>query len=995
MKNKVLKKLILPILICIGGFMYGQTVTGIVSDGSGPLPGVSVNVKGTLVGTETDFDGRYSITAAQEAVLVFRSLGYKTLEVTVSSNTVNVTLTEDATQLDEIVVVGYGSSAKKEITSAVTQVSEKEFNQGVINAPSQLLQGKVAGLSIYNRGGNPNEDAVIRIRGLSTVGSNQSPLIVVDGVIGASLDNIDPNDIASMTVLKDGSAAAIYGSRGSSGVIIVTTKKGRLGKTQISYSGQVSAASIARRIENMTADEFVAAGGSSLGNSTDWLKEVTRSAVSNIHNIALSGGYDDTSFRASVNFRDSQGILQKSGFKQLNSRASFKTTTLNDKLTISLNTSYTKRDSDFSFNEALRYATLYNPTAPIYHADSNVIYPFPYAPENFAGYFESLGAFDSFNPVSIINQNSNTGERSEFIYSANINYSVTDDINVNALYSQQSKVFTTSEYYAPRSHFRGGATDLSGKGLARINTGRDKFKLFEIYADYSQNFSKDFYLKVTGGYSWQQINSDNYFLSTGGFPDSSISYINALEWSADVINNLGRIKLDSNKSPDEKIIAFFARANATLYDGIYLNASIRREGSTKLGVNNRWGYFPAAGLGVDLNKYLDLNNTDIFKIRLGYGTTGSLPSENGLHLDGWIPIDNKLKGEKFRAANPDLRWEQKAETNIGIEYAGGSFSGTLDLYTRKVTDFILSVNVDSAVFGANTQVQNIGDLSTKGFELSLNYDVLKKEDLSFTTGFVLSSYKTVLDKYPGGEIGQLLGNLGAPGQNGTDMILVKEGEEIGQIYGAVFTGEVVNGSQVLADLNGDGVEQTSQIIENINGGGDLTKLGKGIPDFELGWRNQIVYKDWDFNIFFRGAFGHSLVNSFRAFYEPRVGTQGSINYINTSLANPDIKNAQFSSLYVEKADFVKLDNLSIGYNLNLPKDNKYFESIRLSLAGQNLFTITNYTGSDPEPSLSDRGPTDNGGFLSSDPANPLIAGIDRRNNYFLARTITLGVNINF
>ena len=268
--------------------MYGQTVTGLVSDGAGALPGVSVTVKGTSVGTETDFDGKYSVKAKNGDVLVFRSLGFKTLEKTVNSNTINVTLTEDATSLDEVVVVGYGSSAKKEITSSVTKVSEEEFNQGTINAPAQLLQGKVAGLSIYNKGGNPNEDAVIRLRGISSVGSNSSPLIVVDGVIGASLNNVDPSDISSMTVLKDGSAAAIYGSRGSSGVIIVTTKKGKSGTTQVSYNGSVAVASILNTIDTMSGDEFAAAGGTDLNSRTDWLDEVTRTAVTKVNNVSLS-----------------------------------------------------------------------------------------------------------------------------------------------------------------------------------------------------------------------------------------------------------------------------------------------------------------------------------------------------------------------------------------------------------------------------------------------------------------------------------------------------------------------------------------------------------------------------------------------------------------------------------------------------------------------------------------------------------------------------------
>ncbi|NNC49216.1 MAG: SusC/RagA family TonB-linked outer membrane protein, partial [Flaviramulus sp.] len=279
-----------------------------------------------------------------------------------------------------------------------------------------------------------------------------------------------------------------------------------------------------------------------------------------------------------------------------------------------------------------------------------------------------------------------------------------------------------------------------------------------------------------------------------------------------------------------------------------------------------------------------------------------------------------------------------------------------------------------------------------------NYDIVKNEDLTYNSGLVLSSYKTTLDKF---DSRTLRGNLGAPGQNDTNVVLVSEGEDIGEIWGPVFTGEVVDGSQVLADINGDGTLQTEQVIGNAIDAdedgvrdGDLTKLGNGIPDFELGWSHTLTYKNWDVNAFFRGAFGHSMVNNFRVFYEPRVGSQGSYNFVNTELADPAIQNAKFSSLYVEKADFFKLDNLSVGYNVDIAEDNKYIKSLRLSLSAQNLFTITSYTGADPEPALQDRGAVDNGGFLGGG-ADPLTPGIDRRYNYFASRTITFGVNVNF
>ena len=973
--------------------MYAQKVTGTVSDGSDALPGVSIQVKGSTTGTETDFDGKYSINANSGDVLVFNYLGYKSEERTVGSEAViNVSLLQDATSLDEIVVVGYGNTTKKEVTSAVTTVGEEEFNKGTVNSPSGLLQGKVAGLSIYNKGGNPNQDAVIRLRGISTVGANSSPLIVIDGVIGASLNNVDPSDIQTLTVLKDGSAAAIYGSRGSSGVIIVTTKRGKSGSTQVSYSGSVAQAAIQNTIDVMSGDEFAAAGGTDLGSRTDWLEQVTRKAVTNVHNVAIAGGYDNTNFRVSANFRDAEGILKNSGFNQFNTRLQASTRILNDKLKIDFNASYTKRDSEFGFNEALRYAVLYNPTAPIYGVDS----PYQFNADQYGGYFETLGLFDSFNPVSLQNQNTNQGSRNEFTYSANFKYDVSDNFKLNAIYSQQTSKYTNSAYYRTTSLFRGNASSPTRKGLASKTSGDNEFKLFEIYGDYNLDLSDKINMKFTGGYSWQQENSSSYFLAAGDFPNDNLAYLDALEWSQDVVN-AGQINISSDRSPDQRIIAMFGRLNFTYDDAIFLNASIRREGSTKLGENNKWGVFPAVGLGVDANKYLQFEDVELLKVRLGYGVTGSLPSQYGVQYARFNPAADKLSTVAITDANPDLKWEEKAETNLGIEFNKGRFSSTLDLYTRTVSDFILQRTVDVAVYPTGSRVENGGDLSTKGFELALNYDVIKSADLNYSTGLILSSYKSTLDSFdtPG-----LRGNLGAPGQNDTRVVLVAEGQEIGGIYGPVWDGTITDGSQNFVDVNGDGTLQTDQLYDNAIDAdgdgvidGDLKKLGNGIPDFELGWTNSISYKNWDANMFFRGAFGHSMVNNFRVFYEPRVGSQGSYNFINTPLADAQITNAKFSSLYVEKADFVKLDNLSVGYTFDIADDNNYLDGVRLSLSGQNLFTITNYSGSDPEPALVDNGDAGNGDYIGG--ADPLTPGIDRRYNYFSSTTITFGININF
>lgn len=968
-----------------------KTISGVVSDASNgeALIGANVLVKGTATGTITDIDGSYSVQVAEGDVLVISYAGYTDQEITVgASSTINVAL-EAGKLLDEVVVVGYGTQKAKEVTSAVVSVGREKFNQGPISDPVQLLQGKVSGLQVYNRGGDPNRSSTIRLRGISTVGANVEPLVVIDGIIGASLQNVDPNDIEKMDVLKDGSAAAIYGSRGSSGVIIITTKKGskKSGAINLSYNGQLGASSRMRSIEIMDAAEFKAAGGTDLGRSTDWISEVTRTAVSQVHGLSADGGFGNTSFRVSANLRNTEGILKTSGFDQFNARLNFNTKALNDKLNIDFSTSVTTRDQNFAFQEALRYAILYNPTAPVLGKDS----PFPFNSDQFGSYFESLGLFDAFNPVSIINQNKNIGKRTEFNYGANLGYNLLDNLTLNLRIAQQDNTSGTRQYYPTTSHFRGNATSPLRKGRAELYNDNNKFKLYETYATHLSEFGQS-NLSLTAGYSYQQSNFQSNYMQLGDFPNNDLDFINRIETSQD-LQNAGFISVNSDASPDEKIIAMFARANFTLNDAIFVNASIRREGSTKLGEGNKWGVFPSFGVGVDINKYAKISALDVLKVRLGYGVTGSLPIQNGLSkairnvVNG---ADGSVTTTLARAANPDLKWEEKGETNLGVEVASGRFNATLELFNRDIKDFILERVVDVAVFGVNRRVENAGKLNTKGVELALNYDVAKRSNLSYTTGLVLSTYKTVLKEFILEQ--EVRGNLGAPGQNGTNMIRVKVGEEIGQIWGPVFDGVTDKGDAKFKDLNGDGkiVSGADKALEK---DADFQVLGNGIPDFELGWTNNLNISGWNINAFFRGAFGHSLVNTWRAFYEPRLSTQTSYNFVNTSLAVPGLTTARYSSLYVEKADFFKLDNLTI--SRQIPLNSKAIRNLNVSLTGQNLFVLSKYTGADPEPALVYYGNTDNGGVENVTNPDVLAPGIDSRNNYFSARTFTLGINFNF
>ena len=962
-----------------------RTITGTVTDaadGSG-IPAVNVVIKGTLIGTATNIDGTYSLQVPSDAeTLVFSSIGYIAVEVEIDGrSTIDVVMSQDVQFLDDVVVVGYGSQDEKEITSSVATLGEAEFNQGNVNDPAQLLQGKVPGLSIYNKGGDPNAAPVIRLRGISTVGDNTEPLVVIDGVIGASLDNVDPNDIESINVLKDGSAAAIYGSRGSSGVILVTTKKGTYASgtsggdnTRIDYNGYVAMDMIARQIDVMSADEYIQAGGNNLGSSTDWQDLVTRNGVSQVHNFAVSGGSQNTTYRMSTNLRDVNGILEESGFDQINARANINHTALDGRLNLILNAASTKREAAYSFNEALRYAVLYNPTAPVRFDNGE--------------YFQAV-LFDNFNPVAIINQNTNTGESKNQNYNVQAELNVTDNIAFNANFGQQFNSVSNQEYYPSTSFFRG----LNATGLGRRYYSDNKFTLFEAYGVYDNTFGK---IDLTGtfGYSFQEDENENFLIELGNLPSDELG-IYGIDLTADPrIGGTGSTTIETDGSPQNRIIAFFGRVNLTFDNAIFFNASLRREGATKLGADNQWGFFPAAGLGVDILNYVDLG-LDQLKFRVGYGVTGALPGPSGLSQAQYSYDFNSQVITASNEPNPDLKWEEKAETNLGLDFAlmDDRLSGSLDLYTRTISDFILEVAIPAAesTTGATTQYQNAGELKTNGMEMMLQYDAIVKNDMSWTTGLVFSTYKTTLEEFLVDD--DMRANLGSPGQNSTEMIRVTVGEEIGTIWGPVFEGVDSEGAPIMKDINGDGqriVGQGDALAEN----GDFANLGNGIPDFELGWTNTFTYKNWDLNAFFRGAFGHSLVNTYRAFYEPiDSGAINSYNRVKSDKSVDGLTVSQFSSLYVEKADFVKLDNLTLGYNFDVSESNA-FRRVRAYFSVQNAFTITNYSGLDPDPAFQDFGSVDNGGRLSAT-ADVLSPGIDRRNNYFTSRTFTFGVNIGF
>ncbi len=973
MIKKPLLCLILVFLVQ-AAFAQEKTVTGTVTsaaDGN-PLPGVSIVAKGTLNGTQTDFDGNYAITVDEAATLVFSYIGFKTTEIPAAGQvTIDVALEEDVALLDEVVLVGYGTLARKAVTSSVASVNAEDFNKGNINTPQQLLQGKVSGLNISRPGGDPNGEFSIRLRGISTLGANTTPLVVIDGLVGGSLQSVDPNDIASIDVLKDGGAAAIYGTRGSSGVILITTKKGKANFSELNYTGYASVESQARRTEVADAAQFSAlpnvTSSNILGADTDWLEEISQTALGHVHSLSASGGTNKATYRASLNYRDMQGVQKNTGFDQINGRITVDQRAINDRLRINAVVSATKREENRGFDDAFRYATIYNPTAPIRNPD---------------GTFFETGGFDTFNPVSIIESNSNNRDRENITAGVNLDFELITGLTIGGYYGMQIDNSLINEKYGKSALWRGQARN----GLLRRNVQKDLSQQTDFTINYSTDIDK-LNINLLAGTSYQQFEAEGTQIVAGDFVSDAI--LDNLALSGDVRNGLASLASFKRKS---KLLAFFARVNLGYADTYFLSAALRPEGHDRFGSNNRWGTFGSVSAGINLTNIFE-NNLGPFnylKFRASWGLTGNIPAldliapaqatvgasgnafNNGAFVSAYAPASNP---------NPDLKWEEKTEWNFGFDFAlfTSRLSGSMDYYTRTTSDLLRyqSVPVPPNLFG--TTLLNVGEIENSGFELALEYKAVFSSDFSWTPGINLATFKNRLKALDRDEQ-QRIGSLGSPGLGAATPILVEPGRRLGDIYVPLFNG-----------INADG---TWNVSTDVN---DFVVVGNGLPDFSLNIVNTFNYKNWDLNFLLRGMFGHSLVNATRAFYEqpnvaPTYNVLASSN--RPELQGLTVNESRLSSLYVEKADYMTLDNVTLGYNLPGLSEENGIKSVRLYASGQNLFTITGYEGVDPEVRYSDVGQADNGGFLTQTP-DALAPGIDRRATWFTTRTFTIGLNVGF
>jgi iron complex outermembrane receptor protein len=980
-------------------FAQGQVVSGKVtsSDDGASVPGVNVLEKGTNNGTVTDVDGNYRISVGANATLVFSFVGYSTQEMVVGGQSnINISLAADVQSLSEVVVVGYGTQEKKEITSSVTSLKAEDFNKGTVNDPVQLLQGKVAGLNIVRPGGNPNGGFNIRLRGVGTVGANVEPLVVIDGIIGGSLSTVDPNDIASIDVLKDGSAAAIYGSRGGSGVILVTTKSGKAGKVQVDYNGSFAVETIANQIDVMSAEEYRQVPGHvDLGSSTDWLDVITRNGNAMVHNLSLGGGTAQTTYRASLNLRKANGIQIRSGFEQLNARINLTQRALKDRATFTIALSSTTREAEEGMNAAFNYGILANPTMPVY---DNALSGSPTAGGRYGGYAERE-IFDFFNPLGILEQNIRDKNETRQLVSIRGEYDFNDFIEglrASAFYSVQRESDFFGAYIEKTSKFGG----RGGLGQAGRATDERFNELFETTVNYDKTFGNA-NLALLGGYSYQYFFNEGFGMSGGDFLTDAFTY-NNMGTARDFREGLGGVGSYANSNT---LVAFFGRANVNVNNNYFVSVSARYEGSSRFGANNKWGIFPAASAGVTLSNLVDIPAVNSLKLRASYGVTGNQPGSSYISLQRFGPAGNFFYNGQYGPAygpqsnaNPDLKWETKAEIDFGFDFVmlNNKLSGTFDYYNRTTRDMILPVNVPVPPNQFGTTEVNIGELKNSGFELALSYNAVNSGNFSWTVGGNIGTYKTEVvslrnDTYAFAETGVLYrASMGAPGQSAVQLVRVKEGSPLGDLWGQVYDGVYpvgtkgtdgttdIGGNYRFVDINGDGVVELNDE--------DRAVIGNGLPAATIGFNNTFTYGNFDLSVFFNGAFGHDILNSYRAFYENNeVTTVNNWNIVKTKFYDPSVTKAYVNSIHVEKGDYVRLNNAALGYTIPLAAGSA-IRNLRIYVAGQNLFTITNYTGVDPEVRYTDVDP---------EPDDGLASGIERRSTYFTTRTYTFGLNLGF
>ena len=940
--------------------------------------------KGTSNGTITDFDGNFSLNVSAKSVLQISYIGYKTQEIPVSQLKAGavITLKEDTEVMDEVVVIGYGTQRKGDVTSAIASVKAEDFTVGKVGDAADLIKGKVAGLSIAKGSGDPNATSAIRLRGVISVNGSTTPLILIDGVEG-DLSTVAPENIEAIDVLKDASAAAIYGTRGANGVILITTKTGkREAHTTASYSGYVSASQFGKKLDFMTAED-VRAGKTNFtdkGYDTDWLDAISRTGFTHNHNFNISGGTKQTTYSADFTYRKEDGVIMNTYAEDIRMRFDVSHWMLNDMLKVNLNmvkkwhknsaTNATATDQSNIYRQAIAR----NPTAPIYNEDGS--------------YNEDFGVNYYYNPVGMLEERLGNYTYEETRAAGNITFEPIKGWQTNLMlatsrFGAHDKGYNTSDYYGNQLN--------QWTGYA-YHTNSESFQNnLELTSKYDLNVGKH-RMNAMVGYSYQYYKYEQNYANNYNFPTDFFQWNNLGIGQA---LKEGKAGMGSSAS-ENTLIGFFARVSYA-YDNRYnLLVSVRREGSSKFGDNNKWGTFPSASLGwtISNEEFMKgitwLNN---LKLRAGFGITGVIPNDPYISLtkyaygssyyygDGkWLPGLSVSSNP-----NPDLRWEKSTEFNVGLDWSvlDNRLGGSIDVYNKKTTDLLFLYTVPTPPNLFNSTLANAGSVRNQGIEVAVNAVPVRTKDFEWKTVVTVSANKNKLlslsnDMYESNSFKDS-GGLGEPINISTHRM--EEGRALGEFYGLKSVGVSENGLFLIEKPDGEVVEFSNDQLKNDE---YRQYLGSGLPKVYLGWTNNLSYKNWDLSMQFTSQLGFKILNEPRAFYENNSIAYNRLKSVEEAPYGGQytLSSSQpqtFVSYYLEDGDFLKLTNLTIGYTFPIKKNNKYIKGVRAYLSGDNLFCITGYSGLDPE--LSNWYPTS--------------AGIDARDKYPSIRSFTFGLNLTF
>ena len=993
MKNKTLSLSLVAMMLMFGMAMQAQIKGTVLEPTGDPAIGASILQVGTTNGVITDFDGNFELNVPEGAQLQISYMGFAT-QTLPAKNGMIVNLVEDSHQLQEVVAIGYGSQKKKEVTGSVASVKAEDFNAGVHSSPAGLLQGKVAGLSITRGTSDPTSTGYnIQIRGFSTLdkGAGTSPLFIVDGMPVSSIDQIAPNDIASMDVLKDGSAAAIYGTRGTNGVIIITTKRGAgfsdESKTQVEYDGYMSVAWNCTKSGMATAEEYRnisqytngKLSPADFGGNVDWMSLLTRkAAITHNHNISATGSHKNFSYRASVGFKQAEGIAKNNARMEVTAKFAADQKALNGWLQLQYDASYMHYRNDFmpEATDNFTMASVLNPTTPLYNPDGS--------------YYTSFTTNGNFNPVEAMNLKEAYTDGNFF------RGSVKAIVNIKPVPGLKLNGFAAIEEGDNHTYWAHG--DLksdalkSGAGAAGREMNTSFNQLYEATIDYANGWNGH-NLVAVAGFSYQHFLNDGEKMSTDGFAMDNIKYYSMGEGDPEFTN----LEISSWRN-SHTLAAGFLRVNYNYNEKYLLSASIRAEGSSRFGANHKWGWFPAvsAGWRIKGEDFMrDQDWCDELKLRLGFGMTGndladSYKSLALLTASAPVIMDGKpvRPYSVTQNVNPNLKWEKKMEYNLGVDFAflQNRLYGSFDAYYRQTNDLLWEYSVLTPPYQYNKLLANAGQMKSYGVELALSGVPVKTKDWTWTSTWTMAWNDNLITKLSDPEQNfnyteTLVGDVNGNCFNGMQTQILIEGASVGAFYGYKFAG--INSDGVWYYYNHNGKPTPAgQITEN-----DRQVIGSAQPAITYGWNNTVRWRDLDITIFLRGVIGNKLLNVTRWQYTPTgtadvkdnvfmkdlVSGKGAAKNGGAVFADHD----HFSDYWLEDGSYLKCDNITVGYTFRF-KENKYIRSLKLTATGQNLFSISSYSGLDPEVSTLSVG----------------SAGIDYVSFYPKTASFLFGVNLN-